>query len=64
MIIKETENAYDMHIEFQELEDDTPVVELTQENGAGIENTIGIDKHQAAQLIAVLKKWVNDGEVE
>ena len=64
MIIKETENAYDMHIEFQELEDDTPVVEFMQENGAGIENTIGIDKHQATKLIAVLQRWVADGEVE
>ena len=64
MIIKETENAYDMHIEFQELEDDTPVVELTQENGAGIENTIGIDKQQATKLIAVLQKWVDGEEVE
>ena len=64
MIIKETENAYDMHIEFQELEDDTPVVELTQENGAGIENTIGIDKQQATKLIEVLQKWVDGGEVE
>lgn len=64
MFIKETENAYDMHIEFQELEDDTPVVEFMQENGAGIENTIGIDKHQATQLIAVLQKWINGVEVE
>lgn len=64
MIIKETENAYDMHIEFQELEDYTQVVEFMQENGAGIENTIGIDKQQAAQLIEVLTKWVNGGEVE
>lgn len=51
MIIEETENSYDMHVDFHELEDDTPVVEFMQENGVGIENTIGIDKQQAAQLI-------------
>lgn len=35
MIIEETENAYDMHVTDQELEDGTPVAELYQENGSG-----------------------------
>lgn len=64
MIIEETENAYDMHVTEQELEDGTPVVELYQENGAGIESFIGIDKQQAAQLIEVLQRWVNGEEIE
>ena len=49
MIIEETENAYDMHVTEQELEDGTLVVELYQQNGSGIEQFIGIDKHQATQ---------------
>lgn len=64
MIIEETENAYDMHVTEQELEDVTLVVELYQENGAGIESFIGIDKQQAAQLIEVLQRWVNGEEIE
>lgn len=64
MIIEETENSYDMHVDFHELEDDTPVVEFMQENGAGIENIIGIDKQQAAQLIGVLTKWINGEDIE
>lgn len=64
MIIEETENSYDMHVDFHELEDYTPVVEFMQENGAGIENTIGIDKQQAAQLIEVLTKWINGEDIE
>lgn len=64
MIIEETENAYDMHVTEQELEDGTLVVELYQENGSGIEQFIGIDKKQAAQLIEVLQRWVNGEEIE
>lgn len=64
MIIEETENAYDMHVTAQGLEDGTPVVELYQENGAGVESFIGIDKHQAAQLIEVLQRWVDGEEIE
>lgn len=64
MIIEETENAYDMHVTEQELEDGTLVVELYQENSSGIEQFIGIDKHQAAQLIEVLQRWVNGEEIE
>lgn len=64
MIIEETENAYDMHVTEQELEDGTPVVELYQENGSGVESFIGIDKHQAEQLIEVLQRWVNGEEIE
>ena len=63
MIIEETENAYDMHVTEQELEDGTLVVELYQENGSG-ESFIGIDKQQAAQLIEVLQSWVNGEEIE
>lgn len=51
MIIEEAENAYDMHVTEQELDDGTPVVELYQVNGSGVESFIGTDKHQAAQLI-------------
>jgi hypothetical protein len=64
MKIEETENAYDMHVTEQELEDRTPVVEFYQENGSGVESFIGIDKHQAEQLIKVLQCWVNGEEVE
>ena len=64
MIIEETENAYDMHVTEQELEDGTPVVELYQENSSGVESFIGIDKKQAAQLIEVLQCWVNGEEIE
>lgn len=64
MIIEETENAYDVHVTSQTLEDDTPVIELFQENGHGVEGYIGIDKQQAAQLIEVLQKWIDGGEVE
>lgn len=64
MIIEETENAYDMHVTAQELEDGTPVVELYQENGSGVESFIGIDKQQAAQLVELLKRWVNGDEIE
>lgn len=64
MIIEETETAYDMHVTAQWLEDGTPVVELHQENGAGVESFIGIDKHQAAQLIEVLQRWVDGEEIE
>ncbi|HHB9079467.1 TPA: hypothetical protein ACWMHC_005045 [Klebsiella pneumoniae] len=64
MIIEETENAYDMHVTEQELEDGTPVVELYQVNGYGVESFIGIDKHQAAQLIEVLQRWIDGEEIE
>lgn len=64
MIIEETENAYDVHVTSQTLEDDTPVIELFQEAGHGVESYIGMDKQQAAQLIAVLQKWIDGGEVE
>lgn len=64
MIIEETENSYDMHVTGQELEDGTPVVELYQENGSGFESFIGIDKHQAAQLIEVLQRWIDGEEIE
>lgn len=64
MIIEETENSYDMHVDFHELEDDTPVVEFMQENSLGIENSIGIDKQQAAQLIEVLAKWINGEDID
>lgn len=64
MIIDETENAYDMHVTEQELEDGTPVVELYQENGSGVESFIGIDKRQASKLIEVLQRFVNGEEIE
>lgn len=64
MIIEEAKNAYDMHVTAQELEDGTPVVELYQENGSGVESFIGIDKQQAAQLVELLKRWVNGEEIE
>ena len=64
MIIEETEDSYGMHVDFYELEDDTPVVEFMQENGAGIESNIGINKKQAAQLIEVLAKWINGEDIE
>lgn len=64
MIIEETENAYDMHVTEQELEDGTPVVELYQENGLGVESFIGIDKRQASKLIEVLQRWVNGDGIE
>lgn len=64
MIIEETENAYDMQVTEQELEDGTPVVELYQENGSGVESFIGIDKHQAEKLIEVLRLWINGEEIE
>ena len=64
MIIEETENAYDVHVTEQELEDGTLVVELYQENGAGVESFIGIDKSQAEQLIEVLQRWINGEEIE
>lgn len=53
-----------MHVDFYELEDDTPVVEFMQENSLGIENSVGIDKQQAAQLIEVLAKWINGEDIE
>lgn len=64
MIIEETENAYAIELDFCELIDDTPVLEMIQ-YGAGCESSsVGIDKHQATQLIAVLQKWIDGGEVE
>lgn len=64
MIIEETENSYDMHVDSYELEDGTPVIEFMQEGDLGIENNIGIDKQQAAQLIEVLEKWINGEDIE
>lgn len=53
-----------MHVTEKELEDGTPVVELYQVNGSGVESFIGIDKHQAAQLIEVLQRWIDGEEIE
>ena len=64
MIIEETENAYDIHVTPQELEDGTFVVELYQEIGSGIESYIGIDKQQAQQLIEVLQQWLNGEDTQ
>ena len=64
MIIEETENAYDMQVTCHELSDGTPVVGMHQENGSGVESTIGIDKQQAAQLIEVLQRWIDGEEIE
>lgn len=64
MIIEETEKAYDVHVTQQELDDETPVVVLYQGSGVGVESFIGIDKHQAAQLIEVLQRWIDGEEIE
>ena len=40
MIIEETENAYDMHVTEQELEDGTLVVELYQEDAQVLSNLL------------------------
>lgn len=64
MIIEETENAYDMHVTEQELEDGTLVVELYQENSSGVEQFIGIDKQQAVQLIEAMQHWIDGEEIE
>lgn len=63
MIIEETDNAYDFHVTPQTLEDGTPVIEIYQESGSS-ENYVGIDKHQAAQLVEALQKWLAGEEVE
>lgn len=64
MIIEETENAYAIELDFCELINETPALEIIQ-YGCDLEHSsIGIDKHQAAQIIAVLQKWVDGGEVE
>ncbi|HGB3193962.1 TPA: hypothetical protein ACIVAT_000613 [Salmonella enterica subsp. enterica serovar Waycross] len=64
MIIEETENAYAIELDFCELIDDTPALEVIQYGGNGESSSIGIDKQQAIQLIAALQEWVDGGEVE
>lgn len=57
MIIDETNGAYGVSCSVADT--GTELIDLIQQG-----NWIQIDKHQATQLIEVLQKWVDDGEVE
>lgn len=44
---------------------DSGALHCSQQNDdTGKDDKLIIDKHQAAQLIAALQRWVNDGEIE
>lgn len=62
MIIEETKNCYELQVNHS-LGDYT-IITLTSFREGDDVNSISIDKHQAAQLIEVLRHRVNGEEVE
>ena len=62
MIIEETKNCYELQV--SDSFGDYDIIMLTSFREGDDVNSIGIDKHQAAQLIEVLQRWVNGEEIE
>ena len=62
MIIDETKNFYELQVSHSF--GDYPIIMLTSFREGDDVNSIGICKHQAAQLIEVLRRWVNGEEIE
>ncbi|QCQ57327.1 hypothetical protein KGB50_gp44 [Shigella phage DS8] len=62
MIIDETKNCYELQVSHSF--SDYPIMMLTSFREGDDVNSIGIDKHQAAQLIEVLQRWVDGEEIE
>lgn len=62
MIIDETKNCYELQVSHSF--GDYPIIMLTSLREGDDINSIGIDKHQAVQLIEVLQRWVNGEEIE
>lgn len=59
MIIEETENCRGLDVDVDAFYNGVLVI---QETSGG--DYVCVDKHQAAQLIAVLQKWIDGGELE
>lgn len=57
MFIEETHDAFGLSC--SDFDTGGDMMDIVQQG-----NWIQIDKHQASQLIAVLQKWVDGGEVE
>lgn len=62
MIIEETKNCYELQVNHS-LGDYTIIMLTSFREGDDV-NSISIDKHQAAQLIEVLQRWVDGEEIE
>lgn len=62
MIIDETKNCYELQVSHSF--GDCPIIMLTSFREGDDVNSIGIDKHQAAQLIEVLQCWIDGEDVE
>ncbi|WVQ01285.1 hypothetical protein [Escherichia phage vB_Eco_ZCEC08] len=62
MIIDETKNCYELQVSHSF--GDYPIMMLTSFREGDDVNSIGIDKHQAMQLIEAMKRWVNGEEIE
>lgn len=62
MIINETKNCYELQVSHSF--GDYPIIMLSSFRESDDVNSIGIDKHQASQLIEVLQHWVNGEEIE
>ncbi|AGF88213.1 hypothetical protein DMB24_24110 [Salmonella enterica] len=58
MLIKETENCYDVEAYVDELEDDTKVILF---NLRGEE--IGFDKEQSIEVVKILQHFIETGEL-
>ena len=62
MIIDETKNCHELQV--SNSFGDYPIIMLTSFREGDDVNSIGIDKHQAMQLIEVLQRWIDGEEIE
>ncbi|QYW02889.1 hypothetical protein [Klebsiella phage ZCKP8] len=62
MIIEETKDCYELQVNHSF--GDYTIITLTSFREGDDVNSIGIDKHQAAQLIDVLQRWIDGEEIE
>lgn len=62
MIINETKNCYELQVSHSF--GDYPIIMLTSFREGDDVNSIGIDKHQAAQLIEALQRWIDGEDIE